>query len=210
MLTVSGTWEQFARQRTEQFREECARLEAGMQRAGTVTLEEHRAVDPDGPVFAEVRDVCEQCLRDPHGTLKATMQGMPRFFQDLAPRASAKGWLHLWVLRLAGRAIAAEYQLGADGSLYALRTDCDSSLGELTPDACLRLRIIQSLFEERHAHQYYVAHDSSALDWATGLREAVGLHIYAPSSYGRLLHGIETQLVPFARRWRFASAARCA
>ena len=47
------------------------------------------------------------------------MPGMPEFFRGLTARASARGWLRLWLMRLDGRPVASEFQLEADGRVHA-------------------------------------------------------------------------------------------
>lgn len=211
-LTISGTWDDFWQERTERFRDVCSDLEARIQGQGEVALEHHRTVDPDGPAFAEIKELFEQSVTGSPDAITTTMPRMLRFFRELTLRSSANGWLHVWILRLAGRAIATEYQLGADGYLHTLRSDCDSSLTELAPQAYLRLRIIRSLFEDRHVHQYHPPPERHPDDLrcTTDTQEAVGLRVFAPSPYGRLLHRIETRLVPLARSWRSSRNERCA
>jgi len=203
-LTISGTWQAFYRGKTQRFRKTCRNVENRIQRAGEVTLEEHRHVDPDGPVLAEVLEVSRKSWKGPRGLAMATMDRMPSFFRELTQRASANGWLHLWILRLDGRAVATEYQLGADGRRHALRADFLPELADLSPGACLNARIIQSLFEPGGAREYDMGPGTNEykLRWATGAREFPALEVYSPKVYGRLLHGIETRLVPLARRCR--------
>jgi CelD/BcsL family acetyltransferase involved in cellulose biosynthesis len=142
----------------------------------------------------------------------ATMEGMPRFFREFTRRASANGWLHLWVLRLDGRAVATEYQIGENGSVHALRADFDASLAELSPGAGLNLRIMRLLFEGGRVREYDMGPGTNPykLRWATGLHEAVSLEAYAPTASGRLAHGLVTRVLPRLRglrdRWRAACA----
>lgn len=203
-LTIAGSWEEFFRHKTQRFRKTCRNLENRLARSAPVTVEEHREVDPDGPIFEEVMEVSRQSWKGARGVAMATMQGMPRFFRELTQRASANGWLHLWILRLDGRAAATEYQIGDNGSIHALRADFDPALGDLSPGACLNLRIIRTLFERQGIQEYDMGPGANTykLRWATGTHEMLALEIHAPTPYGRLLHRIETRLIPLARRWR--------
>lgn len=203
-LTVSGTWDEFLRQKTQRFRKTYRNIENRLRRLGAVSVEEHRTVDPDGPIFAEVMDVSRQSWKGARGFAMATMPEMPRFFRELTQRASENGWLRLWILRVDGRAVATEYQIAENGSLYALRADFDEGLADLSPGAHLNLRIIRSLFEERGIQEYDMGPGANSykLRWATGAHEILTVQVYAPTAYGRLLHGIETRLVPLVRRWR--------
>lgn len=203
-VTISGTWEAFYRGKTQRFRKTCRNIENRVQRAGMVAVEEYRAVDPDAPLFAEVLEVSRKSWKGLRGLAMATMEGMPAFFRELTRRAGTNGWLHLWVFRLDGRAVATEYQLEADGRCHALRADFDPELGDLSPGACLNARIIQSLFERGGLYEYDMGPGTNEYKrrWASGAREFPTLEVYSPGTYGHLLHGIETRLVPLARRWR--------
>jgi CelD/BcsL family acetyltransferase involved in cellulose biosynthesis len=203
-LAINGSWEDFYRHKTQRFRKTCRNIENRILRSGEVTVEEHLDVDPGGPVFAELIEVSSQSWKGPAGLAIATMQGMQRFFREFTQRASARGWLHLWILRLNGRAVATEYQIGDDGSLHALRADFDAALAELSPGGYLNQRIVSALFQRKDVREYNMGPGANEykLRWASDAHETVGLEIYAPRLWGRLLEGVEGRLVPLARRWR--------
>ena len=209
-LPITGDWEGFFRGRTQRFRKTCRNIENRLRRSGVVTVEEHLQVDPDGALFAEVMEVSRQSWKGPRGLAMATMEGMPRFFQELTRRASANGWLHLWILRLDGRAVATEYQIGGDGSVDALRADFDASLAELSPGSHLLAEIIRALFERGGFHAYNMGPGSNEykLRWATDAHDLITYEVYAPTRYGRLLHATETRVVPWVRRWRDRARAQ--
>src|SRR5262249_26645056 len=146
-VAISGNWEGFLRHKSPRLRKTLRHVENRFEKHGAVTVETHRDVNPDGPLFAEVMAVSQLSWKGPRGLAMATMEGMPRFFREFTRRASANGWLHLWILRLAGRAVATEYQIGAGSTLHALRADFDATLAALSPGASLNLRILQSLFD---------------------------------------------------------------
>jgi CelD/BcsL family acetyltransferase involved in cellulose biosynthesis len=210
-LAIAKGWDDFFRHKTQRFRKTCRNIENRLTRSGAITVEEHRDVDPDGPLFAEVLEVSRQSWKGPRGLAMATMEGMPRFFHELTRRASANGWLHLWILRLDGRAVATEYQIGTNGSIDALRADFDSALADLSPGSHLLTEIIRSLFERGDVHEYNMGPGSNEykLRWATGAHQLVTYEVYSPSRYGRLLHTTETRIVPRARRWRDRVSALC-
>src|SRR5262249_31612364 len=210
-LTISKDWERFFRQQTQRFRKTCRNVENRLKRSGEVSVEEHRDVDPDGPRFAEGLSGSRQSWKGPRGLALATMEGMPRFFHELTRRASANGWLRLWILRLDGRAVATEYQIGANGSIDALRADFDAALADLSPGSHLLTEIVRSLFERSNVRQYNMGpgFNDYKLRWASGTHDLVTYQIYSPSRYGRLLHTAETRIVPRAREWRDRVSALC-
>lgn len=201
-VAVGESWETLAREQPPlhaRWRE----IREGLARRGEVTVEEHCIVDSEGPLFGEVLEISRQSWNGPAGAGIATIQGMPRFFRELTRRASANGWLHLWILRLDGRAVATEYQIRADGWVHTLRTDHDEALADLSPATELSLRILRELIERPGVERYDLGQGPTAerLGLATGIREVAGFEIYAPTPQGRLLHWIETRLVPVLQRW---------
>lgn len=194
-VTIAGTWEEFVRRRPGAVVGAWHAAEEHLQRRGAVSIEEHRQVDPEGPIFQDLLEVQVTAL--------APMQGPLRFLRELTRRASANGWLHLWILRLGGRAVAAEYQIGANGTLHALRADHDRTLGGLPAEAYLSMRVARALFERGGVHEYDLPRGAAgAAALASDRRELVTLDFYAPTALGRLLHALESRLVPVGRRWR--------
>jgi CelD/BcsL family acetyltransferase involved in cellulose biosynthesis len=211
-VDISGTWEDYLRQRSPRFRKTCRNIENRLEKSGTVTVEEHREVDPDGRIFSEVMDVSLQSWKGPRGLAMVNMPGASRFFREFTRRASANGWLRLWILRVDGRAVATEYQVRSNGSLYALRADFDAGVEGLSPGTALNLRIIRTLFERQDIHEYNMGPGANPykLRWATSSRETHSIHVYAPTHYGRMLYGLETRVLPALRRMREMVRASCA
>jgi hypothetical protein len=56
-LAITHSWDEFLQRRTQRFRKTSRNVENRLRRAGRITVEEHRDVDPEGPLFAEVERV---------------------------------------------------------------------------------------------------------------------------------------------------------
>jgi CelD/BcsL family acetyltransferase involved in cellulose biosynthesis len=203
-VATIGGWESFYGEKSQRFKKTCRNIQNRLERAGHVSIEELRSVEPESNSYSEAIEVTRRGRKANRGVAIATMPGMAQFFAELTRRATKNGWLSLWLLRLNGQAIAMEYQLQADSKVYALRADYDMDFGELSPGSALHFDIVRSAFERDEVHEYDMGLGANEykLRWATGRHERVTLEVYAPTPYGRLLHGIETRLVPLAREWR--------
>ena len=203
-MAIAGTWDAFWQGTTQRFKKTCRNIQNRLERAGRVTVEEHTSVDPDGPLFAEVIDLTRRSWKADRGVAIATMPNMHGFFAGLTRRASARGWLSLWALRLDGQLVAMEYQLRDGGRVNALRADYDLAHREVSPGSALSFAIARALFERGGVHEYDMGPgvNDYKLRWATGTHEAVHLMIYRCSTYGRLLHTLDTAVLPVARRLR--------
>lgn len=203
-LDVRGRWEDYLAERGPAFETSQERIQARLHDAGHVTVDEYRDLDPDGPVFAELMDLSRHLWKVPTRVAVLTSRGMPRFFRELTPRLAANGWLRVWMLRLDGRPVATEYQLVVGDTVYALRGDGDPTVTDLQPWCALTARIVNACFERRSIRHYHMGHPGMThkFDWATNLNETVTFEAYAPTRYGRVLHGLEAHLMPLARQLR--------
>ena len=203
-LTIDGNWDAFYRAKSQRFKKTCRSIQNRLERAGRVSIEEHRAIDPGGALFQDIIDLTQRSWKADRGVAIATMPNMREFFTELTRRATQRGWLSVWLLRLNGQAIAMEYQLQAEGTVYALRADYDLAHRELSPGSALNLAIARALFDRDDIHEYDMGPglNEYKVRWATGSHETIHLEIYRPGLYPRLLSGVETVLVPAARRVR--------
>ena len=202
-VTLTGTWDAYWTAKSQRFKKTIRSVRNRLLKAGTVSVEEHRQLTVDSPVFAELVDVSRRSWKAGKGVAIATMPGMPAFFATLTERASRRGWLHVWVLRLDGRAVATEYQLEADGRVHALRADFDASLPEdLSPGSHLSYEILRELFRREGLHEYDMGPGENPYKarWASGARETIQVRVFHSGLYGTVLHDLETRTVPGLRR----------
>lgn len=211
-LSVTDSWATFYGSRSPRFKKTCRNIQNRIERAGRVAVEEHRAVDPDGALIEEVIDLSRQSWKADRGVAIATMPQMAEFFRDLTRRASKRGWLSLWVLRLDGQALAMEYQLGDGHTVHALRADYHMAFRDLSPGSALSFAIARALFDRPNVREYCMGPGLNEYKtrWATGVSETVQLRAFRPSAYGHTFRILTTRVVPAARplgRWIAARGA---
>ncbi len=105
------------------------------------------------------------------------------FIRRLSALASRRGWLSIWILSLNDRPVAMEYQLVADGNVYALRSDFDPEFDEISPGTYLNLVLVQQLFG-RGLRRYYMGPGNNAYKcrWAAQAEPIEELNMYGPPS----------------------------
>jgi CelD/BcsL family acetyltransferase involved in cellulose biosynthesis len=200
-LALTGGWESFYAAKSPRFKKTLRNNQNRLKRMGQVAVEEHRSVDSTSPLFAEIVELTARSWKGERRLAIATMPRMREFFTELTQRASARGWLAVWILRLDGRPIAMEYHIVAGGVAHALRADFDLAFEELSPGSALNHAIAQALFARGDLHEYDMGPGLNPykLRWATGLRETVTLTAFRPAAYGRVLATLERVIVPAAR-----------
>jgi CelD/BcsL family acetyltransferase involved in cellulose biosynthesis len=203
-LAIDGTWPAFFGSKSQRFKKTFRNIKNRLDRLGTVTVEEHRVVEPSGTIFEEMIDLTKRSWKAACGVAIATMPRMREFFAELSQRATRHGWLSLWFLRLDGLPIAMEYQLRSNGTAYALRADYDLAHAASSPGSALNFAIAQSLFERKDIREYQMGPglNEYKMRWATGCHETVRLQVYRSGAYSRMLHLVETRVVPAVRRLR--------
>lgn len=203
-LAIDGSWQAFYGSRSQRFKKTIRNIQNRLARLGTVSVEEHRTLDPQGPLFEEMIDLTGRSWKADRGVAIATMPRMREFFSALSRRATERGWLSLWLLRLDGRPIAMEYQLCANGTAYALRADYDLEYASASPGSSLNFEVARALFERGDVREYHMGPglNEYKMRWATGSHETVRLHAYRPGLYPGLVHVVETRIVPAVRRLR--------
>jgi len=204
-LTTTGSWEQFWTSTSQRFKKTVRNVRNRLGKTGTVSVEEHRSVDPASSIFTDLVSVSARSWKASQSVAIANMPGMARFFRELTVHASAKGWLRLWIMRLDGRPVATEYQLEADGRVHALRADFDAAVpGDLSPGTHLSAEIIRALFARDTVYEYDMGpgDDDYKSRWARGAHELGRLRIFRPGMYGTLLHTVEARMLETVRRLR--------
>ena len=203
-LAIHGPWPEFYAARSQRFKKTIRNIQNRLDRLGTVAVEEHSSVAPDGPLFEEMIGLTSRSWKAERGIAIATMPRMREFFGELSRRATERGWLAVWFLRLDGRPIAMEYQLRAHGVAYALRADYDLAYAASSPGSALNFAIARALFERGDVREYQMGpgQNEYKMRWASGCHETVSVHIYRPGLYPRLVHMTEDAVVPALRRLR--------
>jgi CelD/BcsL family acetyltransferase involved in cellulose biosynthesis len=208
-LNTAGTWQEFWAGTSQRFKKTVRNVRNRLAKVGTVSVEEHRIVSPDSSVFADLLAVSARSWKAKDKLAIATMPGMADFFHELTARASARGWLRLWIMRLDGKPVATEYQLEADGRVHALRADFDAEVpDELSPGTHLTAEIVRALFGRDSVYEYDMGPGDNEYKsrWASATHELGRLRVFRPGAYGTLLHTVEARVLAAVRRLRSQGA----
>jgi len=161
----------------------------------------------------EVLEISGRGWAAAHGTAISSTPILRGFYQDLARSAAERGWLCLSLLKLDGKAIAYEYNLLYEKTVYALKCAFDSAYGSWSPGKVLTYLVLSDVLGSGRGVQEYDAlgdTDPYKLIWGSQTRRHLKTHVYRPGSpYARILFSLHTaaQCHPAMRRnavWRSA------
>jgi len=129
--------------------------------------------------------------------------GPRAFIGRLTDRMQRIGSLSIWLLRLDGKVIASEYQIIADGDVYALRSDFDPACSDLSPGTFLNHHLLKNLFGEG-LQRYYMGPGANVykMRWTDRSEPIYQMMAYSPTTRGQLLRWVDRSARPLARSVR--------
>lgn len=198
-IDLVGRWKDYYATRSRRLRKGNNLVANKLHRAGRVQVD--WITDPrDAPAALEA--VTALSARSWKSTTGLTLDrpGPRAFIRHLTGLAAQHGWLSIWLLKLDGRPIAAEYQLIANDQVHALRADYDPAYKALSPGTYLNWKLLEGLFAS-DLRRYHLGPGSNAykLRWTRAAEPSSRLIAYSPSLSGRLLYLRDARLRPIAR-----------
>jgi CelD/BcsL family acetyltransferase involved in cellulose biosynthesis len=201
-IPIRGEWEPFLQTLSVRFRKTRRNITNRIEKLNKLEIQCFRQ-DPTGSVFKDVAAVSGKSWKQEEGIAITSQEETNQFFAALTDAAGPKGLLLIWILKLDGTPIAMEYDLEADGKVYALRADYDEAYKEYSPGAYLEYQIVKSLFKEGY-QEYSIGPGLNAykLQWTEQSWENMTLHVCNDNPKGWIIWGLQNGLIPFLRRVR--------
>lgn len=126
--------------------------------------------------------------------------GPQSFIRHLSRLGAQRGWLSIWILSLDDRPLAMEYELVADGNVFALRSDYDAEFHEISPGAHLNRELLERTFA-LGLRRYFMGPGNNAYKhrWTELVEPRHDLDVYGRTLVGHGLATWERTLRPLAR-----------
>ena len=201
-VPIEGDWEAFWKSRSYLFRKSRRGIQNRLNRSGeveVVLLEGDRAEE----AFSLYRAVASRGWKHREGLSLSSRPATERFLRCLSTTAGRQGWLMVWVLRIRGNPVAAEFDLSCGGRVYALRADFDEDHASYSPGAYLEYHILKHLFE-RGYREYNAGPGREAYKtrWTESERTNQTVTICRASARGLAVWLLEGHMAPRVRRIR--------
>jgi CelD/BcsL family acetyltransferase involved in cellulose biosynthesis len=169
--------------RRSNLRRQCRRL----SRLGEVTLDVHDGREDFDRRLAEAFAVEGSGWKAERGSAIVSRADTMRFYREVAAWLAGRGWLRIVLLRCAGRPIACDIGIDADGSHYLVKTGYDPEFRGYGPGVVLRRDAITRAAEEGLATYEFLGHVTpSKLEWTERCRERVLLQAFSATPLGTL------------------------
>jgi len=199
-ILLDADWEQFLHSRSARFRKTRRNIINKLTKFGNIDIQCVR-LDDDGKWLKEVFGITEKSWKYQEGDAIACMGHMRQFFEALTKIAGEKGWLLIWLLRIDGKPVAMEYDLVADGQVYALRADFDEAYSDYSPGTYLGTEILQQLFKDPQYEVYNTGPGMNLykLQLTDKSTENIVLTIFNDNLKGRMVYLVENHAVPILK-----------
>jgi CelD/BcsL family acetyltransferase involved in cellulose biosynthesis len=204
-LPIAGTWDAFEKDLPAKFRSNLRNRMARLRKIGEPLLE----TVSDGPLLeAAIEDSIrleESGWKRNAGTAIVSDPAVHRFYQTLAPRAAANGWLRLMFLTAGGERIATSYAFAYDRRLFLCKTGYDPAHDTCAPFKLLTYFALQDAFARGFSELDFLG-DTEAWkrEWTAASRAHDWLYIFSRTPRARLLQPLKFQVVPALKRFRGA------
>jgi CelD/BcsL family acetyltransferase involved in cellulose biosynthesis len=203
-VPLDTSWDAYYATRTRSLKKAVNLAANRLKKAGEVGIERIGAGSPEAAerFLATCIDISSRSWKTRTGN-SLDNPGPQAFIRRLTQLARDEGWLSMWLLTLDGKPFAMEYQLVADGDVFALRSDFDASRDDISPGSHLSRVLLEQLFSESNG-RYYMGPGENAYKyrWTEQVAPMSQMTVYGTTLAGRLIAGWELSLKPVARRIR--------
>lgn len=207
-VPLDRTWDEYYSTRSRSLKKANNLAGNRLKKAGKVTIDwlapGTGSTDELSRVLEAVTSISKRSWKTRTGT-SLDNPGPQAFIRRLSESARQRGWLSVWVLTLDGQPFAMEYQLVADGNVYALRSDFDADCErmQISPGSHLSRHLLEQLFG-RGLRRYLMGPGENPYKyrWTEQVVPTTEMTVYGRSLHGRALEWWELGLRPLARSLR--------
>ncbi|MEJ3651848.1 GNAT family N-acetyltransferase [Actinomycetes bacterium KLBMP 9759] len=190
-IAISGSFEDHMAGRASRFTARLRQLRRKLDKAGEVTFEVHDAFGEDPgslePLLAETFRVEGLGWKAQNGTAILSDPRTARFYTDVARWAAREGLLSIALLRVSGRAIAAEYALVDGRSHYGLKVGFDPEFRTFGPGFILANELIARSFERGlETFEFTGSATEEKMRWTDEVREIAHVRAYPATVAGNV------------------------
>lgn len=181
-LVLPDSWESLLAGVSRNLRSQLGRRERAFERMGELRF---RTVTSGGEMpsaLAAFLRLESSGWKGREGTAILNDPSAEALYRSFAARASARGWLRLYLLQLDGEPIAADLGCSFGRTAVLIKTGFDERHAALSPGLVLRARVLRAVIEEGlDAYDFLAGAQSYKLRWGAHVRRRVTLQAYRGS-----------------------------
>lgn len=189
------------------FKANCRRRRKKLEEKGALSFERLEAGEDLDAKLEEGFALEASGWKGNRGTAIAQDKATRGFYTELARECSQRGWLSLYFLRVAGRAVAFHYGLTYAGKYLLLKPGYDESLKECSPGQLITEDVVKDCIDRKLPEFDFLGPDMVwKRDWTDKARQHTWLFIFRDSAFGRAMCAAKFKWAPAAKeamaKWR--------
>jgi CelD/BcsL family acetyltransferase involved in cellulose biosynthesis len=189
-IELPASWEAYLEAMSRSHRKQIRRVERRMLESGRAVLHTADAATLDAAmgILVDLHQRRRQSLGQPGCFASAAFSG---FLHEAAARMLTSGRLELHWIELDGRAVAAEFHLLGDETVYAYQAGVDPEAIEEEPGRIINIATIRRAIElGRRGFDFLRGDEPYKAHWRAAPRPSLELRVVPPAASARLRHGV--------------------
>ncbi|GAA2725098.1 GNAT family N-acetyltransferase [Cellulomonas aerilata] len=180
VLDVTVPWEAVQARLSASSRKHLRQRRRRLEAQGTVTVEHLEGRPAAGALLSDGAALEARSWKGQYGAALTSRPELLRFYADAAGWAADAGLLHVFLLRVTGRAVAYGLFIESSGTVYALRSAFDPELSAYDPGVLLRQEVVRALVADpRVALLDHCGNDDPhKRTWADGVRDRHRVQVF--------------------------------
>lgn len=189
IVRVTGTWEDYLRSRSHNFRKSLGRAERAIGRIGPTSIEQHEGADAVRAAMASFVEVDRESWKAESGESIGLRQDLASFYSTVAARCAERGRAAVWILRAGEEPAAATLCVRDREWLYVLKSSFKAKFGSayLSPTFILVGEILRDAWRRAIPGIDFLHHSAFTERWANGCREYERIELSRRRPYPMLL-----------------------
>jgi len=207
-IVIDSDWDTFLRSRSTKFRKVLRNKINRVNKTGDLLIERIEISGSKDDVLQEMLEVSKNSWKRQIGTDLAGNLDSKCFYMKLCDFLGPQGIITLWLLRKGGKAIAFEFHLTYNDTVYPIRADYDESFKSLSPGSILEFNILKALFEEGKVTEYNSCGHTYdyLLNWTDNTRKHYDIEIFSRHFLPHSLHTLEYRILPVLKKLKINKA----
>lgn len=204
-IPIDRGWADFWLTKSKKFKKS---IRNKLNRAGKqdgLVIEKIPVTDGSAPALSEMISISQNSWKQKAGTDLSAKEEVVNFYKRICDVWGPRGFIHVWFLRVYEKAVAFEFHIEYENTIYPIRADYDENYRDISPGSILEYEIIKSIFLEKKISEYNSCGHTYdyLLNWTDQVRDYRNIEIFKKSLKMILLHKVEYQVLVSLRKMKF-------
>ena len=184
-----GTWTDYIRSRSKNYHKRLNNKTNGLiKHAGTIVAREYRAPEEVDLALSIAFDIDSKSWKAQEGTAISSTEKSRKYWQTLTKYLAERGRVRIWILWAGDRAIAFEYHVVYNKTVYSMKWSYDREYRRYSPGLLLKHRSMEAFWSEDIAEIHLLGtSDKFKEQWTDEKQIHYNLYLFNNTIYSRIV-----------------------